>query len=82
MTRLRHCGRFCYWRPPLGPWCCTQCPATLEGDCPRAHEGRLTAHVTELVAVLDAEEAAMSAADWEQRRQWLALFGFRLVGRP
>lgn len=56
--RLRCCGRFAYWRVPLGPWACTKCdrrywPGRGVPDIPRAHEARFWAAIAELIAKLD-----------------------------
>lgn len=44
-ARLRCCGRFCFWKVPLGPWACTVCDRTFEPgpgvpDVPKVHAAR------------------------------------------
>jgi hypothetical protein len=39
--RLRCCGRWCFWRPPLGPWRCGECGRDHAGPMPRNAEHRL-----------------------------------------
>ncbi len=51
MARLRCCGRWCYWRPPLGPWCCTSCDRRFEGHpMPKSAEGRFWDYVEGVIA--------------------------------
>ena len=45
MKRIRCCGRFAFWRVPLGPWSCTSCPRTFDGPMPAAAVGRFWDHV-------------------------------------
>lgn len=47
---LRCCGRWCFYRVPIGPWCCTKCPRKFDGPMPRAAVGRFWDHVDQLVA--------------------------------
>lgn len=55
MARLRCCGRFCYWRLPLGPWCCGECDRRFDGPMPKSAEGRFWDYIEELGARLDAK---------------------------
>jgi len=32
--RLRCCGRWCYWRVPIGPWACSSCERPFPGGMP------------------------------------------------
>jgi hypothetical protein len=48
VRRLRCCGRWCYWRLPVGPWACTECERTFDGPMPRNAGPRLLEHAREL----------------------------------
>jgi hypothetical protein len=49
-VRFRCCGRYCYWRIPLGPWQCTRCDRTFNGgDVPKAAEGRFWEGIQALI---------------------------------
>jgi hypothetical protein len=48
--RLRCCGRWCYWRLPVGPWACTQCPRRFAGPMPRSAGPRLLDYAAEQLA--------------------------------
>lgn len=43
MPGLRCCGRFCFYRLPLGPWTCTRCDRTFDGPMPSSAAARLAA---------------------------------------
>jgi hypothetical protein len=73
--RLRCCGKFCFWRAPLGPWCCTSCDRTFEGPMPKSAEARFWDYVDGVISWLDRRPAAVRAL--EQRL--LGLF-FRRKG--
>jgi hypothetical protein len=49
---LRCCGRFCYWRLPVGPWACVRptCTRTYDGPMPRAAVGRFWTWIDQLAA--------------------------------
>lgn len=52
VRRPRCCGRFAFWRRPLGPWCCTSCDRRLPGDMPANAVPAFWAHVDALVGRL------------------------------
>ena len=52
MKRLRCCGRFCFWRPPFGPWCCATCERQRPGQMPKNAEHRFWEAVDAIVANL------------------------------
>jgi hypothetical protein len=60
MKRLRCCGRFCFWKVPLGPWCCTRCVRKFYydqcgpiADVPKAHLARFWEAIDELLAMIE-----------------------------
>lgn len=52
MSRPRCCGRFCYWRLPFGPWCCTTCEKAWPGPMPASAECRFWEAIDHLVEKL------------------------------
>lgn len=58
---IRCCGRFAFWRLPLGPWCCTKCPRTFDGPMPRSAVPRFWDHVENLAARIPEWTAAQRA---------------------
>lgn len=67
MKRIRCCGRFCFWRHPLGPWRCGECGRDQDGKMPKSAYARFDewAEAERVKAV-----AMMAAAD----PQLVALF--------
>lgn len=55
MKRLRCCGRFCFYKLPIGPWKCTVCERTQDGPMPKSAERRFWQHIDETVTRLDAK---------------------------
>jgi hypothetical protein len=70
MSRLRHCGRFCFWRVPLGPWCCAVCDRLIDGPMPKSAEARFWEYVDGVCRWL----ASRSKAQREESRALLQLF--------
>lgn len=63
MRQPRCCGRFCFWRLPFGPWCCSRCDREWPAaDVPAAHRGRFWEAIDELVRRADAFAANHPAA--------------------
>jgi hypothetical protein len=63
---LRCCGRFCYWRPPLGPWRCS-------GECGRDHAGPMPANAEHRLT--EWAQSIPTIADWTaEQRELLGLF--------
>jgi hypothetical protein len=74
MARLRHCGRWAFWRRPFGPWLCSVCFLSLaDGPLPRAAEWAFWEAVDDLVARVEARR------DRAEERRLLPLFGFKGV---
>jgi hypothetical protein len=49
---IRCCGRFAYWRVPIGPWQCTKCPRVFDGPMPASAERRFWNHVDAIAAMV------------------------------
>lgn len=74
MKRLRCCGRWCYWRLPIGPWACTICPRQFDGPMPASAVPRFWQYIDDLVARLPESTP--------EQQQWAAeVFGGPLTGR-
>lgn len=62
MSRPRCCGRFCYWRPPFGPWCCSRgCGRQHEGTMPKNAEHRFWTAIEGMVARLQPPDPELLA---------------------
>jgi hypothetical protein len=72
--RVSCCGRYMYWRVPLGPWCCSRCDGRrFPGergvpDVPLVHLERWWEAMDELAARIARD------AETTERRELLALF--------
>ena len=51
---IRCCGRFAYWRLPIGPWQCVrvECGRLFDGPIPASAVRRFDDHVAELAAAI------------------------------
>jgi hypothetical protein len=57
MASLRCCGRWCFWRLPFGPWCCSRCDRRFDGAMPKSGVARFWEAVDALVAKIPGTTA-------------------------
>lgn len=68
MPRLRCCGRFCFWKPPTGPWMCGECGKRLKGAMPKNAQHRFDQWRLDTIALVEREGSS------PERRRLMRLF--------